>query len=55
MKKILLTILMIIAVFWTCNVSSAKDKKTGGQKSKRTEKLQAETKAKGKVAEKQVT
>jgi len=52
MKKILLTILMIIAVFWTCDVSSAKDKNTGDQKSKRAEKLREEAKAKSKAAEK---
>ena len=52
MKKILLTILMIIAVFWTCGISSAKDKNTGDQKSKRAERLREEAKAKGKAAEK---
>jgi hypothetical protein len=54
MKKILLTILMIIAVSWTCDVSSAKDKNTGDLESKRksSEKLQEEAKVKGKAAEK---
>jgi len=52
MKKILPTILMIIAVFWTCSVSSAKDKNTGDQKSERAEMLREEAKAKDKAAEK---
>jgi hypothetical protein len=52
MKKILLTILMIIAVFWTCNVCSAKDENTGDQESKSSEKLREEAKVKGKAAEK---
>jgi len=52
MKKIALTILMIIAVFWTCGVSSAKEKNTDGQESEHSEKLQKETKLKGKAAEK---
>jgi hypothetical protein len=52
MKKGLLTFFMIIAVFWTYGVSSAKDKDTGGQESKRSEMLQEEGRAKGKAAEK---
>jgi len=52
MKKVLLTVLMIIAVFWTYGVSSAKGKDAGGQESKRSEKLREEGKAKGKAAEK---
>ena len=52
MKKILLTILMIIAVFWACNVCSAQDENTGNQESKSSEKLQEEAKVKAKAAEK---
>jgi hypothetical protein len=52
MKKGLLTFLMIIAVFWTYGVSSAKGKDAGGQESKRSERIQEEGKAKGKTAEK---
>ena len=52
MKKGLLTFLMIIAVFWTYGVSSAKGKDAGGQESKRSERIREEGKAKGKAAEK---
>ena len=52
MKKILLTILMIIAVSWTCDVSSAKDKNAAAQKNKRAEKLREEAKVQSKAAEK---
>lgn len=52
MKKIMLTILMIIAVFWACNVCSAQDENTGNQESKSSEKLREEAKVKDKAAEK---
>ncbi len=52
MKKIMLTILMIIAVFWACNVCSAQDENTGNQESKSSEKPREEAKVKDKAAEK---
>ena len=52
MKKILLTILIIITVFWTYEASWAKDKNKGNQKSKRSKRLQEEAEVKGKAAEK---
>lgn len=52
MKKVLLTFLMIVAVLWTYDVSSAKDKDTGGQENKRSERVKEEGKDKGKAAEK---
>lgn len=52
MKKALLIFLIIIAVFWTYGVSSAKGKDAGDQESKRSERLREEGRAKGKAAEK---
>lgn len=54
MKKILLTILIVIAVLWTCDVSPATETNTGEREIKRKsdEKPQEEAKVKGKVAEK---
>lgn len=52
MKKVLLTVLIIIAVFWSYSVSSAKGEGAGGQENKPSEKFQREGRAKGKAAEK---
>jgi hypothetical protein len=54
MKKILLTILIVIAVLWTCDVSPATEKNTVEREIKRksAEKPQEEAKVKGKVEEK---
>ena len=54
MKKITITILIVIAVLWTCDVSPAKETNTGEREIKRkiAEKPQEEAKVKGKVAEK---
>jgi biopolymer transport protein ExbB/TolQ len=52
MKKVLLTFLIIIALSWIYDVSSAKGEGAGGQENKRSEKFQKEGRAKGKAVEK---